>query len=212
MNVVLMTSRSGSSMVCRVLAEHGLRWKDKAQSPRQHPRGNGTHGYATYEHPGLKATMKSCVHKEPKKRKWPKGDMVETTNPRLDIMKAAMQRIDSEYPIDFVKAGVEFAQLWDDWAALAGRVINFIKVYRPPEDIAASLERRGIGPYDLGYEVAIKRIKLMAQVPGFTVATNMLIDEVDWEYSGIKEAVLSCGVEFDLEKCRRAIQPEKFHV
>lgn len=212
MNVVLMTSRSGSSLVCRILAEHGLRWQDGGTNPSQPIRGRDTASYFTYEHPSLKAAMKSCTHKSKIKRRWPKGDMVETTNPRLDIMKEAMKRCDNWHPIDFVKAGAEFANLWKDWGDMMRREINFIKVYRPPEDIAASLERRDIGPYDIGYEVAVKRLKLMDTVPGITVATNMLMDTADWGYSGIEDAVLSCGIEFDPEMCGKAIQPEKFHV
>jgi hypothetical protein len=208
--VVLMTSRSGSSMVCRILSEHGLRWRDGNADPYQSASGIDTHGYRTYEHPAIKAALKSCIHKDPKKRKWPKGDMVATTNPRLDILKAAMGWPD-DLPIDFVKSGVEFADLWQDWADLASIPITFIKVYRPPEDVAASLERRRIGSYQEGYDVAVKRLRLMDGIPGVTVATNMLIHRVDWGYSGIEDAVLSCGVEFDPDACRRAIEPEKFH-
>ena len=207
--VVLMTSRSGSSLVCRILAEHGLRWQDGKHNPVQAARGHDVASYHTYEHPTIKAALKSCTHKDRKKRRWPTGEMIATTNPRLDILKKTMLECD---PIDFVKSGVEFAQLWDDWAQLSGRVVNFIKVYRPPEDIAASLERRGIGSYNLGYETAVKRLKLMEKIPGWTVATNMLMATEDWGYSGIEDAVRSCGIEFDPVACNNAIKPEKFHV
>jgi len=198
-------------MVCKILAEHGLLWRDGTSDPFQAARGNDTHAYKTYEHPTIKAALKSCIDRDPKKRQWPKGTMVEVTNPRLDIMKDTMQRCDNWHPIDFVKSGVEFADLWSAWGALASRKINFIKVYRPPEDIAASLERRGIGPYDLGYEIAAKRIKLMDGIPGVTVATNMLMNELDWGYSGIEDAVLSCGIEWNRESTLWGIQREKFH-
>lgn len=207
MNVVLMTSRSGSSLVCRILAEHGLRWQDKGSNPLQSARGGGA-GYYTYEHPSIKAALKSCTHKDKRYQKWPQGEMVTTTNPRLDILKTAMENED----IDFFKAGCEFADLIKDWSDLVRVKMNFIKVYRPPEDIAASLERRGIGPYELGYEIACKRLQLMDTVPGITVATNMLIDRTDWEMSGIYEAIRSCGVQFSEHKILKAIQPEKFHV
>ncbi len=212
LTVVLMTSRSGSSMVCKILAEHGLRWQDGGFDPKQSSRGKDTHEYRTYEHPTIKATLKSCTHKVPRKRHWPLGEMVATTNPRLDIMKVVMAFVQGRCPIDFFKAGVEFADLIQDWGDLASRKINFIKVYRPPEDVAASLERRKIGSYALGYEVACKRLSLMDDVPGVTVATNMLIDEVDWPMSGIEDALWYCKTKFDPEAVRRAIQPEKFHV
>ena len=205
-----MTSRSGSSLVCGILAAHGLAWQDGNSDPRQHYRGPGSYGYRTFEHPSIKAMLKTTIHPEKKCQKWPKGDMVPVTNPKLDIMKRGMQNA-YWLPLDFVKSGVEFADLWKAWGELASIDINFIKVYRPPEDIAASLERRGIGPYDVGYEVACKRLELMDTVPGVTVATNMLMAEEDWHVSDIKRAVESCGVKWDRAATKLVIDPEKFH-
>jgi len=207
MIVVLMTSRSGSSMVCRVLAEHGLLWKDGQNDPVQIGHGVENASYKTYEHPGWKKCMKSLVSDN--NPKWPLGEMLEPTPMRINKLLAYYI---NQPQIDFVKVGVEFAQCWQEFAAHTGKSVDFIKVYRPPEDIAESLERRHIGSYALGYKVAVKRLKLMEGLPGEFVATNLLVGTgEDQALSGIYEALRDCKIEVDYGAVIRAIEPEKFH-
>jgi hypothetical protein len=192
-------------MVCRVLAEHGLLWKDGSQDPVQLGRVEGAASYKTYEHPGWKKCMKSLTGDG----HWPLGEMLEATPQRINKLLAYYI---SQPQVDFVKVGVEFADCWRAFADHTGKTVNFIKVYRPPEDIAESLERRNIGSYDLGYSVAVKRLNLMENLPGEFVATNLLVgDEEDRAVSGIYQALRDCQVGIDYATVNQAIEPNKFH-
>ena len=202
MNIVLMTSRSGSSLVCKILAAHGLRWRDGNQMPMQQARGTAA-GYYTYEHPTIKAALKKCTPNG----HWPMGDMVKVSNRRLDIMKKLVDIKD----IDFVKAAAEFADLWLAWAAMMSEPINFIKVYRPPEDIADSLMRRGLGEWQLGYEISEKRLGLMESLSGRWVSTNLLV-KGDWTSCGITQALDDVAGYHDEKLIVSSIEYEKFHV
>lgn len=197
-----MTSRSGSSLVCKILAAHGLRWRDGNQMPMQQARG-GAAGYYTYEHPSIKKALKKCTPDG----HWPLGDMLEVTNGRLDTMKSLID-IKS---IDFVKAAAEFADLWVAWGAMMSEPINFIKVYRPPEDIADSIVRRGIGEWQLGYDISKKRMKLMEPLNGRWVSTDSLVKD-NWLGSGIVQTLDEVAGYHEKKLIVGAIDKEKFHV
>ena len=141
---------------------------------------------------------------------WPLGDMLKPTPDRVN---AIMGYYINQPQVDFVKVGVEFAECWRAFARDTGKQIDFIKVYRPPEDIAGSLERRNIGSYELGFEIACKRLSLMEGLPGEMVATNMLVsdDEEDRAISGMYQALRACQIEVDYGAVMKAIEPQKFH-
>jgi hypothetical protein len=203
MNIVLMTSRSGSSLVCKILAAHGLTWKDGDQFPEQPARGNAA-GYPTFEHPGWKAQLKRTAPGG----KWPLGFLVPNSEDRLKIMLNAYGSFNGP---DFVKSGVEFAALWMALGAELNIDMKFIKVRRPVEQIAASLARRGIGDAALGAEVARRRFKLMDMIEGPDVHTDVLVSQGMWRKSGIREAIEQCGKEPDNNIIREQIDRGIFH-
>ncbi len=204
MNIVLMTSRSGSSLVCKILAYHGLKWQWKKENPTQ---VNGKIPYFTYENPKWKKVMKSCAPN----KKWPLGTLVPATDDRVSIIDHYYKNSER---MDFIKIGVEFAALWMAHADMVGYEVNFIKVRRPPEDVAKSLRRRGVGGFDKGLEVAQRRFKLMDMVPGVDVHTNLLVanDPVTVRRSGIYEALRSCGVTPSQSNIKNAIMKGALHV
>jgi len=202
-NIVLMTSRSGSSLVCKILAAHGLKWQDGDQNPEQYASG-GAAGYKTFEHPGWKAQLKRTAPGG----KWPLGFLVPNSEDRLKIMLNAYGSFNGP---DFVKSGVEFAALWMALGAELNIDMKFIKVRRPVEQIAASLARRGIGDAALGAEVARRRFKLMDMIEGPDVHTDVLVNSGMWRRSGIREALIQCGVKPDHMLIRQQIEPGKFH-
>lgn len=201
MNVVLMTSRSGSSLVCKILAAHGLRWQHGKEFPEQVRRGEG-HPYATYENHHVKEALRKC---SPGK-KWPMGKLLPVTNKRLDILKHAM--LDEN--IDFVKSGVEFAELWAAWGEVICERINFVKVYRPPQAVADSFVRRGIGEWQLAHDTAQARFRLMDDIPGHWVYTHKLASGNFYE-ANIQRAVMSCGAIFDADITDSCIKRGIFH-
>lgn len=203
MNIVLMTSRSGSSLVCKILAAHGLKWQDGDHAPRQNSSG-GAAGYPTFEHPGWKATMKATAPKN----LWPLGYMVPVTNQRLNIVR---QYYEQAEPVQFVKIGVEFAALWSALADDFGFEVKFIKVRRPVEQVAASLARRRLGSVDLGIEVAERRFKLMDVIEGVDVHTDILVNRGMWRTAGMREALEQCGVVPNNMIIREQINPGIFH-
>jgi hypothetical protein len=203
MNIVLMTSRSGSSLVCKILAAHGLTWQDGNRHPEQLPRGSAA-GYPTFEHPGWKAALKKTAPGG----KWPLGYLVPVTDERLKVMLYAYGSYDGP---DFVKSGVEFAALWMALGTEIGIDVKFIKVRRPVEQIAASLARRGIGDAALGAEVARRRFKLMDMIEGPDVHTDVLALTGMWRRSGIREAIEQCGKTPDNILIKQQIDGKIFH-
>lgn len=205
MKVVLMTSRSGSSLVCRILAAHGLTWKDGTRDPSQ-SGGPDSAGYRTFEHPGWKATLK----KTSPSGKWPLGYLVPVTDERLAIVQEYYEK-GKNAQVDFVKSGVEFAGLWMALSDALDLDFRFIKVRRPVPQIAASIARRGIGDATLAAEVARRRFALMDNIPGPDVESHTLVSRGLWRMSGIREALIECGVEPDHLLIRQQVEPGKFH-
>ena len=212
MNIVLMTSRSGSSLVCKILAAHGLRWQDGNKNPEQNPRG-GAAGYPTYEHPGWKATMKKTAPGG----KWPLGDLVPVNDERMGILNAYwLRQCHGKVLPDFIKCGVEFAGLWMAQEENIHSRISFICVRRPIEQIAASLARRGIGDAAYGAEIAERRFKLMDMVKEtwpfvVDVDTHVLAKTGMWRKSGIREAIRLAGGEPSNLIIKDQIKPDIYH-
>ena len=199
MIVVLMTSRSGSSLVCGILAAHGLKWSDGKNDPMG--AGGGKPIYRAFENTTIKRTMAKIPN-----GKSPRGDIVPVTNTAIDIMKKVMATQD----VDFVKSSAEYVDIWQAWSECVRVPVHFIKVYRPPEDILESWYRRNKGDRADAEKVIRKRMKIMDDVEGRFIATNMLMDYEDWGMSGIKDAFKYCGVEFDPYLADAVIKPEVF--
>jgi hypothetical protein len=159
--------------------------------------------YYTYEHPTIKRALKRCTPDG----HWPMGEMVEVSNKRLDLMKRTI----NINGLDFLKVAAEFADLWLAWGAMMSEPINFIKVYRPPEDIADSLVRRGIGAWQLGYDVSKKRMELMEPLNGRWVSTDLLV-KGDWTSCGIVQTLDDVAGYHDEKLIVGSIEYEKFHV
>lgn len=206
LNVVLMTSRSGSSLVCKILAAHGLSWSWKGDNPIQHGDGVTTASYLTYEHQGWKNTLKCTCPSG----KWPLGFLVPVNDDRLTLM-LNYWRSGRDAQVDFVKSGVEFAGLWMALGDELGMDIKFIKVRRPVEQVAASLARRRLGDALLGAEVAERRFRLMDNIEGPDVHTDVLTHSGMWRRSGIREALIQCGVDPRHDLIRQQINPAIFH-
>jgi hypothetical protein len=190
-------------MVCRILAEHDLKWSYDHSNPIQYAQGGDTVAYRTFENPHVKEMLRRISPN----LKWPLGDPIAVNEHRINFVTRAMVGVN----VDFVKIAVEYADIMKGWCDSVRQECKFIKVYRPPEDIAGSIERRKIGTFEAGIAVARKRLKLMDEYPGPTVATNMLVDREDWVYSGIYTALGYVGRTLDKAAMMRAIQPEIFH-
>lgn len=196
---VLMTSRSGSSMVCRILAEHGLKWNDpNCPEPRQLAKG-GRAGYDTYENRPLKLALKRIAD-----GRWPHGKF---WSPRDWDIRRFNEWWKSQN-IDFAKMAVEMAPLAEHWALRYGHDIRFIKVVRPADQVARSHEARFGRNYQEAFNMALTRYRLMNTLPGVMVHSEKIVDH-RWNDSGLLDAFADCGLDFNEEAARRAIQPSK---
>lgn len=200
---VLMTSRSGSSMVCKLLAEHGLKWRDPTcPEPRQRA-ANGRAGYETYENRPLKNTLKAIASAGGEG--WPHCRFWAPTTPDIDLFDRWWDSQD----IEFAKMAVEFAPLATAWAARGGHDMKFLKVMRDPVAVADSHTTRFRRDWEEAFDYACRRYELMDQLPGECVYTDELA-ELDWFGSNIRKALASVGVAFNEAAARRAIDVRKF--
>lgn len=206
---VAMTSRSGSSMVARVFAEHGLRYCDPRVPRDANMQWSHKYGsYYTYEHYRLKM---ACRHASG--GVWPRGEMVDPATADLTYLRRELD--DREHAdIDFVKMGVEFYECFAFLAQEKRVRLDLVKVRRPPDAVAASLLRRNHLANAEGItqavEVAKARFKLMDRLPGVNVYSDMLA-RGDWEASGIVAAFEVCGYQFDPAAAARAVERDKYH-
>lgn len=202
---VLMTSRSGSSMVCKLLAEHGLKWNDPAcTEPRQRAAG-GRAEYNTYENRPLKNTLRDICNRHG--RDWPQCHF--WTSDAIDGDVVLLDRWYIDQDVQFAKMAVEFGELAMRWSDVTGITADFIKVRRDPRAVADSHKARFGRDWDNAYSIALKRYALMDQLPGYDVYTDLLALG-HWNDSGIVHALTRCGVEFDFEAADRAVDTKKF--
>ena len=181
-----MTSRSRSSMVSSIFAQHGIFWGDTQKQSA---------GYDTYENQNIKSLQKKIF-------KSLRGlDPINDNDPVNEFLKE-LNKFVPQTRTWSMKTGVEFFN-----AFLPLNPYN-IFITRKPEDIAQSLcNKRPGSNYDEALDVVHWRFnymkELQAEHGGVFVSTDKIIAG---DFSEIKEAIEYCDLEYDEEAAKRAIK------
>jgi hypothetical protein len=189
LNIIVMTiARSGSSMVTSILAAHGFNTSRGHYVELQ----DGSQ-YWTFESDEFKDYYR---HNRPIKP----GDL--TNFHTFTNTKEFKRLVDSLQEPWVIKTGVEKYHLFDDMPAVV------VKVRRSPEHIARSMAAKKGEEYDHVYPLIIGKQKLFDEVPGHSVYTE---DIIAGDLSSLEPVFLELGVEFNLDKARECVDPDKWH-
>lgn len=189
-----MTSRSRSSLVSKIFANHGVWWGNTPKTSR---------GYQTYENQIIKQIQKDII--KPKKGVLPFCEELQLTEESKKSFHAALKKhYLSNCPLGTnrwsMKTGVEYFNAWKD----LNPYNIFIK--RDPKGVANSIVEKGIGEYQHAFDAAQWRYNYMHRIQerfgGVFVSTD---DIIKGNYKGVREAIEYCGIEYDEKAVEAAI-------
>jgi len=184
-----MTSRSRSSLVSRIFAEHGVWWGEhQTRDPA---------GYDWYENLNIKK-----LHNKYKPQ-WGRPYMRPVGAP-MEVFKQFQSEVLKEvsgHDIWSMKTGVEYFPAY--------KALNpyNIFIYRPPEDVTNSLcKKQPNRSYDETIKTVVWRYEYMKELldkyGGRWVETDNIINN---DFTEIREALEYCGIGYNEEKTKRAI-------
>ena len=189
-----MTSRSRSSLVSKIFANHGVWWGNTYAK---------TKGYEMYENQIIKQIQKEKI--KPKKGVLPFCEELELTEKNKKCFHAALRKhflLDSPMGTNTwsMKTGVEYFNAWKD----LNPYNIFIK--RDPAGVANSIVEKGIGEYQHAFDAAQWRYNYMHRIQevfgGVFISTD---DIIKGDYKAVKEAIEYCEIEYDAKAVESAI-------
>tara|TARA_R110002110_G_scaffold12079_1_gene57408 strand:- start:913 stop:1542 length:630 start_codon:yes stop_codon:yes gene_type:complete len=192
-----MTSRSRSSLVSKIFANHGVWWGNTYAM---------TKGYQMYENQNIKRIQKEII--KPKKGILPFCEELELTEEVVNkfheslerYISQQMQSIDSARGKWSMKTGVEYFNAWKD--------LNPYNVFikRDPDGVAKSIVEKGIGGYQQALAATHWRYNYMDRIQdrygGVFVNTDKIING---DYTDIKQAIAYCGIEYSKPHVEKSI-------
>jgi len=189
-----MTSRSRSSLVSKIFANHGVWWGDTLKKSR---------GYDTYENQVIKKIQKDII--KPKSGTLPyleELDLTEETQQRFH--QSLKQHIEDTMVKNCekwsMKTGVEYFNAW--------RGLNPYNIFikRETSSIAKSISEKRIGDYESAFHAANWRFEYMNRIQkehgGVFINTD---DIINGNYQGIREAMEYCGIDYNERAVESAI-------
>jgi len=185
MILILMTSRSGSSLVAKIFAAHGF----DIGSEQTY-----SCGYATYENARVKEWIAQHKHLLPLKTGLP-----------CDYVPGVEKCIP---PNGVVKIGMEYAGLF---VKMSPKVIT---VKRDVWSVASSLAAKRGNPDKAQncVSVVVARFAGMDRMRkkwnGAEINTDQIIAG---DFSGVRAAFEHHGIDFDEDKARACVEPDKWH-
>lgn len=189
--VLWMTSRSRSSLVSRIFAEHGIWWGDTFVKTKG--------DYITYENSDIKRIQKNL--KIDNSKKLPFCKEIHPDQETRDRFKRELTRVVHPSKRWSMKTGVEYFNLWSDL-----KPYN-IFIYRNPEDVAKSVFEKGGESVEGAYNAAIWRYDYMKQCRdkygGEWIDTD---DIVRGDYTKVEKALAYCDIIYDRKKLEKAYE------
>lgn len=189
MILLMMQSRSGSSMVASIFDAHGY---------ETHGSGNPNQfGYKSYEHVAAKKWLTS------------RKKSIDYENGRFCEPLEGVEGVIN--PNDCVKMGVEY------WPCLRHLAAKVFCIRRDPMQIAKSLQEkrnkrnRSLQPPRQMWDMVKRREKMLDTVRDESGGVDIHVEPiVAGDFSGLRAAFEFHGLEFDEEKARAMIDPGKF--
>jgi hypothetical protein len=189
-----MTSRSRSSLVSKIFANHGVWWGNTYAK---------TKGYEMYENQVIKQIQKKFI--KPSKGVLPHCEELqlteEDTKPFHEALKEHHSK-DCPKRIErwSMKTGVEYFNAWKD--------LNPYNIFiqRDPVGVANSIVQKGIGEYQHAFDCIQWRYNYMHRIHevfgGVFINTDVIISG---NYEDVEEAMEYCGIEYDVKAVESAI-------
>ena len=192
-----MTSRSRSSLVSKIFANHGVWWGNTYAT---------TKGYQMYENQNIKRIQKEII--KPKKGILPFCEELELTEEVVNKFHESLERYISQQMQSIttargkwsMKTGVEYFNAWKD--------LNPYNVFikRDPDEVAKSIVEKGIGGYQQALAATHWRYNYMDRIQdrygGVFVNTDKIING---DYTDIKQAIAYCGIEYSKPYVEKSI-------
>lgn len=195
MILILCCPRTGSSLVAKIFAMHGV---------YAGPIVSNKFGYTEYENTDIKQISKS---------QW-----LKYNRNRDKVFGAAM--IPKKHHLEYVRNGVEpliqgkgkwmFKTMVELYTLFLQFNPNIILIKRNEESTLDSIcEKHPKDDREYIREIYLSRMRLMASIENECGAKWVDTDKLMLgNYDEIKEAVEYCGLEYDASKVREAIDPE----
>jgi len=181
-----MTSRSRSSLVSKIFANHGVWWGNTYAK---------TKGYEMYENQVIKQIQKKFI--KPSKGVLPHCEELQLTE---EVTKRFHEALKEHHSKDCpkrlerwsMKTGVEYFNAWKD--------LNPYNIFiqRSPDGVANSIVAKGIGEYQHGFDCARWRFNYMYRIQerfgGVFVNTD---DLISGNYEDVEAAMEYCGIDYN---------------
>ena len=189
-----MTSRSRSSLVSKIFANHGVWWGNTLRISK---------GYETYENLVIKQIQKDVI--KPKSGNLPYCEKLNLDEKTLNTFHEKLdQHLYSSMPINHkkwsMKTGVEYFNAWKD----LNPYNIFIK--RNPYDISQSIHNKRIGDINSAFYAANWRFDYMDEIQkkygGIVVDTDNIING---NYEEVEKAMEYCEIEYNQRALESAI-------
>lgn len=189
-----MTSRSRSSLVSKIFANHGVWWGNTYAK---------TKGYEMYENQIIKQIQKKFI--KPSKGVLPHCEELQLTE---EVTKPFHEALKEHHSKDCprgierwsMKTGVEYFNAWKD--------LNPYNIFilRDPVGVANSIVQKGIGEYQHAFDCVRWRYNYMHRIQerfgGVFIDTD---DIINGNYKGVREAMEYCEIEYNVKAVEDAI-------
>ena len=206
-DLLLMTSRSGSSMVAEIFVKHGFYW---AKDERRNPLVGGQRGrYNSFENQAGKEFLKVNFGT-------PLGDMITFTDEDANRFKRVVQNEYTTLKPNVWKGAVEFFPIWwrlHEIGAIPSMSVSII--YRNKEAVIESVlaKRQGSGNIDEARRITDKRYDIMEQLAVDYALPLIMTDElIAGDFFSLRQAfdMGGHGLAFEEHLAREVIKPEKW--
>ena len=205
--LLLMTSRSGSSMVADIVRRHGFYWADEqVRLPRA---GGNKIQYPTFEHPEVKKFMRANFG-------MPEGDMITYDDNHVNAFRAILRMLYQDAQPNVWKGAAEFFPIWHRLAELEEIEIQPCIVYRPKQKVAESVEAkyttRGIKVIrDDTMRILNARYATLERLASdYAIPLIETEQLVAGDFSSIAQAFETYGYDFDPSIAEATINPDKW--
>lgn len=184
MILIMMTSRSGSSLVASIFAAHGYAHGDCYSHQFD---------YKTFE----SADVKQLTWEMNEKGLHRRGQFCEYYPGAREIAATG---------ISLIKVGVEYYRVFKplEWHTVAVR--------RNPENIIKSVMEKNPGVLQEVRDLTYRRMAMLDHVVHDSGGANIDADQImAGDFSGVRAAFDHFGLLFDEAAARRCVKPEKWH-
>lgn len=208
-HLLLMTSRSGSSMVADIFVRHGFYW---AKNENRNPLVGGKKvRYHSFENQAVKDYLKSQFGV-------PLGDLITYDDTHANQFAALLRNEYQGEKPNVWKGAIEFWPIWLEMFRL-GVIYNMQVsiIYRDKEKVIESVlaKRQGRGDENEARRITDKRYELMHDMMSEYAIPAIYTDElIAGKYDSIEEAMSQTQGDlfprFDPEIARAVINPQKW--